>query len=82
MVKVVAREGENFEALLERFDAAISKTHDRRWYKRRFGYHEKPSLLNKKRRRHVRVNGGRRVWLRIGLAALHRRNGPDDAMGH
>ena len=81
MPKVVAREGEDFEALLERFNAAVSKTHDRRWYKRRFGYHEKPSLLNKKRRRHRCVNGGQRIWLRIELAALYRRHGPDDAMG-
>ena len=81
MAKVVARDGEDFEALLERFNAAVLETHHRRWYKRRFGYHEKPSLLNKKRRRHRKVNGGKRVWLRIGLAALYRRDGPDDAMG-
>ena len=81
MAKVVDREGEDFEALLERFNAAVSKTHHRRWYKRRFGYHEKPSLLNKKHRRHIKVNGGRHIWLRISLEALYRRDGPDDAMG-
>lgn len=52
------------------------------WYKRRFGYYEKPSILRRKRKRASYMGMGLQIYrLYIDLTAQFRRTGPGHAAG-
>lgn len=59
----------------------VDLCYQRSWYKRRFGYYEKPSVLRRRKKRlHKRnqqslIHRRRRVGMYMGLITLHRREG-------
>ncbi len=91
-VKIELYEGENINSAIFRFNAKLEKETARRWYKKRFGYYEKPSALKRKRKKHVylakrllvltqvgtyRAN----LQLKISQKELYSRTGPTNAAG-
>jgi ribosomal protein S21 len=81
-VRIVVREDGTLEAALRRLDHVMYREVARRWHHRRYGYHEKPSALRRKRRKMRAL--GRRRWppvLRIDLPAMLARTGPTNAAG-
>jgi len=47
-VTVKVEAGESIELALRKLKKKVKHETDRRWYKRRFGYYEKPSILKRK----------------------------------
>lgn len=87
--KVEVREDESIESALRRFRQLVRRELGRPWYKRRYGYYEKPSELRRKRKKMARLRK-QVTWrgpdpgnllLRIGLTELHARTGPKNAAG-
>lgn len=76
-VTVVVNEGESVEMVLRTLSRKVSSEMSRRWYKRRFGFHEKPSALKRKRSKMkaLAIQSGGRLWLKIGLEAQFSRTG-------
>ncbi|MGE8498194.1 MAG: 30S ribosomal protein S21 [Pseudomonas sp.] len=64
-------EGESVELALRTLSRKVGSEMGRRWYKRRFGFHEKPSVLKRKRSKmkKLAIQSGGGLWLRIGLEA-------------
>ncbi len=53
-IEIKVRENDSIDSALNRLNKQIRFEYGRRWYKRRFGYYEKPSILKKKRHRHLK----------------------------
>jgi ribosomal protein S21 len=70
---------ESIESALQRFAKQVARKYDRRWYKRRYGYYEKPSALKHKKDRFQELpnEACRHLWLKIGLQAQFERSGPN-----
>jgi len=81
VVRVEVRDDVSFERNIVEFNQAVYKEYRRPWYKRRYSYHEKPSVLRRKKRKmDQRSNaavrrGGRPMKLYIGLEAQFRSDG-------
>jgi ribosomal protein S21 len=78
-------EDEPFEEAVRRFHMLVEAEYRRPWYKRRYGYYEKPSALKRKRRKMERHNKYNtlhtRVVCPIGLEEQFQRTGPVCTMG-
>lgn len=83
MLRVVVRDGEDFEQAFDRFQRLARSEYERPWTKRRYGYYEKPSALRRKRAKMRRLKVGRvgNVWLRIDVQTQFQRTGPTNAAG-
>jgi ribosomal protein S21 len=70
-VKVYMDAGEPIEEALRKFNKKVKHETGRRWYKRRFGYYEKPSMLKRKSKKmkELSIQSGGTLWLKIGLKA-------------
>ena len=88
-IKVTLREGEPVEAALLRLSKQSKSYFGRPTHKRRFGYYEKPSQLERKRAKWCRkvARQGSFMPLRIShqlmvqpLEALWRRTGPSNSL--
>ena len=81
MIKVIARENEDPADLFRRFKKLSNREHKRPWYKHRYGYYEKPSVLHRKRRKMQRRNKHHDIYTRIvcpiNLETLFSRTGPN-----
>lgn len=93
-VEIKLRENENIESAIRRLNERIYQENRKRWYKRRYGYYETPSILKRKRNKHLkifrksvasqmamcgRVTTG--LQLKIGMKEQRRRTGPNNAAG-
>lgn len=76
-VKIDVTTGESIEVALRNFNKRVKSETDRRWYKRRFGYYEKPSILKRKAKKmkKLSIQSGGILWLKIGLKEQFSRNG-------
>ena len=93
MVKVIPRNGEEFEQTFKRFNHLVRKTRSRPWHKRRYGYYEKPSTIHAKQKRvqywnrrgfsqmGIRKYPGTGLRLPIHFDKQFSREGPSNAMG-
>ncbi len=72
-VKIEVNTGETIEVALRKFNKKVKNETDRRWYKRRFGYYEKPSILKRKAKKIIQSGGI--LWLKIGFKEQFSRNG-------
>jgi len=81
--EIKVREGENIESAISRFRKAVQNEYGRRWYKRRLGYYEKPSVLRRKKKKMAKIQSGRGVYLLLCIdqQALFSRTGPTSAAG-
>jgi ribosomal protein S21 len=50
-VRINLEDNETLDSALSRFSHKVYRLNSRRWYKRRYGYYEKPSVLARKRRK-------------------------------
>ncbi|MBZ0282961.1 MAG: 30S ribosomal protein S21 [Anaerolineae bacterium] len=79
VTRVAVRPTENFDSALRRFNRKVRHNTKRPWYKRRYGYYEKPSALKRKRRKMQRRNWRHNIYTRvicpIGLDKQFRRTG-------
>lgn len=50
-VRINVEDNETLDSALSRFSHKVYRLNSRRWYKRRYGYYEKPSVLARKRRK-------------------------------
>jgi ribosomal protein S21 len=82
-IKVEVRDDESIDEALRRFNELVRREFQRPWYKRRYGYYEKPSELRRKRKKMAWLRSSSRghLLLRIGLKELHSRTGPQNAAG-
>src|SRR5262249_36283876 len=74
--------GEDFELLIRRFSSHMQWEHYRPWYKRRYGYYEKPGELRRKRRKWQKTLKGRQLDSGNSVISFTRqfqRNRPDTA---
>lgn len=89
MLTVYLDDSQNFD---QAFDELIQKLYRQtatRWYKRRYGFYEKPSLLNAKRkkmkailsRRQTHLSDGSNLWLKIEQPLQFARTGKN-AVGY
>lgn len=76
-VRIELEEGEHIARALRRLQSEVHKAYHRAWAKRRLGYHEKPSVLRRKRRRAREHNLRGHPSLRwsVGLERLLARTG-------
>ena len=76
-VKIEVNVGETIEVALRKFNKKVKNETDRRWYKRRFGYYEKPSILKRKAKKmkKLSIQSGGTLWLKIGFKEQFSRNG-------
>jgi ribosomal protein S21 len=65
VVKIIVREDESPVEALQRFTEAVDRTYSKPWYKRRYGYYEKPSELRRKKRKMQKRNKNRTLETRI-----------------
>jgi ribosomal protein S21 len=81
LVSISIREDETASEALRRFSQAVDRAYLKPWYKRRYGYHEKPSELRRKQRKMQKRNKHRtfedRILCPIDLATQFRRTGPN-----
>ncbi len=77
-VRVYVNESDDIELALQTLKNKVSMDSDRRWYKKRFGYYEKPSILKRKKEKMQSQPNHRckRLWLKIGLVQQFDRTGP------
>ncbi|WP_417312760.1 30S ribosomal protein S21 [Ectopseudomonas khazarica] len=68
-VTVDVTSADSLEVALARLNRKVGTELGRRWYKRRFGYFEKPSALRRKRKQmdKLAIASGGGLWLKIGL---------------
>ncbi|MFI8981324.1 30S ribosomal protein S21 [Ectopseudomonas khazarica] len=68
-VTVDVTSADSLEIALARLNRQVSTELGRRWYKRRFGYFEKPSALRRKRQQmdKLAIASGGGLCLKIGL---------------
>ena len=64
-VKVTVEDGESIDLALRKLSRKVKSEMDRRWYKRRFGYYEKPSVLKRKSKKmeKLAIQSGGTLWL-------------------
>lgn len=76
-VTVKVEAGESIEVALRKLKKKVKHETDRRWYKRRFGYYEKPSILKRKAKKmkELSIQSGGNLWLKIGLKEQFSKNG-------
>ena len=76
-VKIEVNTGETIEVALRKFNKKVKNETDGRWYKRRFGYYEKPSILKRKAKKmkKLAIQSGGTLWLKIGFKEQFSRNG-------
>lgn len=76
-VTITVEEGESIDLALRKLSKKVKSELDRRWYKRRFGYYEKPSALKRKSKTmsELAIASGGTLWLKIGLEEQFSRNG-------
>lgn len=69
--------GESIEAALRKLNKKVKHDTDRPWYKRRFGYYEKPSILKRKAKKMkgLSIQSGGSLRLKIGLKEQFSKNG-------
>ncbi len=83
MPKVIINDEQSIEQALQELRKKVYYEKSSRWYKRRYGYYEKPSVLKRKRRKMKRIVSQRdqqfdyvneclfatrqNLWLKIGL---------------
>ena len=69
-VTVVLTEQESVEQALSRLRHTLHAELARPWHKRRYGCHEKPSELRRKREKmqHLQCQSGNGLWLKVPLA--------------
>lgn len=79
--RVIVLEGTRLSDALLEFRRSVDLCYRRSWYKRRFGYYEKSSVrqrrkkrLQQRNRRSYQRDGGR-VSMYMGLKRLHMREG-------
>ncbi len=96
MTKVIVNDKQSIEQALQELKQKVYYEKSSRWYKRRYGYYEKPSILKRKRnkmkriisKRHHKLDymdkcqfGSRQnLWLKIELKEQFARYG-QNAMG-
>jgi ribosomal protein S21 len=93
-IEIKLRENEDIESAVKRLNDKVFREKGKRWYKRRYGYYEKPSVLKRKRNKHIdivkpsvasqiaiygRVITG--LQLKIGIKEQFKRTGPNNAAG-
>jgi ribosomal protein S21 len=81
-IRVEVREGEDAASAFRRLQELVRRQQGRPSHKRRFGYYEKPSELNRKKakfRRRQTQAGGRLVLHVYPHEALFARSGPSNA---
>jgi len=79
--RVIVSDGTRLSDALLQFRRSVDLCYRRSWYKRRFGYYEKPSVRQRRkkllqqhnRRSYQRADG--RVSMYMGLQRLHMREG-------
>lgn len=76
-VTVNVEAGESIEVVLRKLNKKVKHETDRRWYKRRFGYCEKPSILKRKvkKMKKISIQSGGTLWLKIGLKEQFSKSG-------
>jgi ribosomal protein S21 len=93
-IEIKLRENEDIESAIKRLNDKVFRENGKRWYKRRYGYYEKPSILKRKRNKHVKIlrpsvasqmaicgmviTG---LQLKIGIKEQYKRTGPNNAAG-
>ena len=93
-IEIKLGENEDIESAIRQFNHKVQRENGKRWYKRRYGYYEKPSALKRKRNKHlkmVRKSVATQIYicgrvvtglqLRIGTKKQHKRTGPTNAAG-
>ena len=87
-VQVEVDEEQDIEQALAEFRRRVRQEYQGRWYKRRYGYYESPSVLRRKRKKMKRLRGGEPAFfqpgslkLYIGEQELFERTGPTMAAG-
>ncbi len=81
-LRIAVHENESIDAALRRLQRLSYHERDRRWHHRRYGYHEKPSALRRKRRKmSALARVGMHPVLRIDLEKMLARTGPTNAAG-
>lgn len=76
-ITVNIEDGESIEVALRKLKKKVKHETGRRWYKRRFGYHEKPSILKRKTKKMkaLSIQSGGNLWLKIGLKEQFSKSG-------
>ena len=86
MAKVVRSDDETFEQMLTRFRKKVDKEYKRAWTKHRYGYHEKPTVLRRKRKKMKARNrnnfrcGTSTLILSMNLETQWQREGPTNSL--
>jgi hypothetical protein len=83
-IKVIVGEGEDLADALARFEELRYFVHRRPWTKRRYGYHEKPSVVDRRERRLRSMRRQGWGWYHrfpIRIEAQLRRTGPSNTIG-
>lgn len=82
MTKVYLDDKQNFDDVFQQFYQQLDKQKAKRWYKKRYGYYEKPSRLKRKKRKMKRILSQRphelkhfTLWLKVDFPALFTRTG-------
>ncbi|MGN0927224.1 30S ribosomal protein S21 [Ectopseudomonas mendocina] len=80
-ISIIIEDGEPIEVVLRKLKKKVKHETDRRWYKRRFGYYEKPSILKRKAKKMkaFSIQSGGSLWLKIGLKEQFSRSGSSAA---
>lgn len=96
MTRVHVSDNDNISSAIFKLRRAVEAKFDSRWYKRRFGYFEKPSALERKRKKMKKLvtqssqtrrrlpgfeDTGCGLWLEIGQRERYNRSGPSNAAG-
>ena len=80
-VRVIVPEGARLSDVLRHHRRSVDLCYRRSWYKRRFGYYEKTSVLQRRKKRLQERNrrlyerDGGRLGMYMGLKRLHMREG-------
>lgn len=80
-VRLIVPDGSNLSDALLKLRRNVDLYYRRSWYKRRFGYYDKPSARQRRKRRPEQRNRrsyqrhGGRVGMYMGLRTLHMREG-------
>lgn len=91
MTKIMLDETQDIDHALWRLHQQLYVNTATRWYKKRYGYYEKPSLLRRKKRKMKRLLSQRQkyfyfepapnLWLKIEYSQQFARTG-ENAVGH
>ncbi len=76
-VTITVEDGESIDLTLRKLSKKVKSEMGRRWYKRRFGYYEKASVLKRKSKKmsKLAIASGGTLWLKIDLQEQFSRNG-------